>query len=402
MTQIISPSHLAADLAHPVGGFVHLDVKARFAYNRYNQSGLLEMESMLDRLELIETRYDELTTLMADPAVAADHIRVTQYAQERAEIEPIVEAFRRYRVLEKELVETQFMKDDDLEPDMQEMVREEIVSLQMERARLEKELQTMLLPQDPRDERDVIMEIRAGTGGDEAGLFAADLFRMYSRYAEGQGWQTEILNANETGVGGFKEVVFEVRGQGAFSRLKFESGVHRVQRVPITESSGRIHTSTATVAVLPKADAVEVEINPADIEMEVYFSSGPGGQHMQKNATAVRLIHKPTGMVVSCESERSQTQNRRRAMGVLRARLYEAERRKQFEERDAARRSQVGSGERSEKIRTYNFPQNRITDHRIGLTTHQLSNVLDGDLGEFIEALIAHAQAEKLESASTL
>jgi peptide chain release factor 1 len=266
----------------------------------------------------------------------------------------------------------------------------------VERTRLEEELQTMLLPRDPRDKRNVIMEIRAGTGGDEAGLFAADLFRMYSRYAESQGWQTELLSAHETGVGGFKEVVFEVRGKGAFSRFKFESGVHRVQRVPVTESSGRIHTSTATVAVLPEADEVEVEVNPADVEMEVYISSGPGGQHMQKNATAVRLIHKPTGLVVTCESERSQTQNRRRAMNVLRARLYEIEQRKQFEARDATRRSQVGTGERSEKIRTYNFPQNRVTDHRIGLTSHRLSSVLDGDLDEFIEALSTHNQAEQL------
>ena len=355
---------------------------------------------MLDRLELIETRYNELTTMMADPDIAADHLRVTQCAKERAEIEPIVEAFRRYKNIAQELDETQIMLQENLAPEMAKMVQDEIASLKTEQAKLEKELQTMLLPQDSRDERDVIVEIRAGAGGDEAGLFGADLFRMYSRYAERRGWRTEILNAHETGVGGFKEVVFEIRGQGVFSRLKFESGVHRVQRVPVTESSGRIHTSTATVAVLPKAKDVEIEINPADIEMEVYMSSGPGGQHMQKNATAVRIIHKPSGLVVSCESERSQTQNRRRAMSVLRTRLYEAEQRKQFEARDATRRSQVGTGDRSEKIRTYNFPQNRITDHRIGLTTHQLGTVLDGDLDEFIEALIAYAQAQELEKLS--
>jgi len=352
---------------------------------------------MLDRLTLVEARYDELTALMADPAVAADHIRATQYAQERAEIEPVVEVFCRYKAVGEELRETQLMLGEDLDPDMEEMVRQELVALEAEQARLEQELQAMLLPKDPRDERNVIMEIRAGAGGDEAGLFAADLFRMYSRYAENQGWKTEMLSAHETGIGGFKEVVFEVRGKGAFSCLKFESGVHRVQRVPITESSGRIHTSTATVAVLPEVDEVDVQINPSDIEMEVYISSGPGGQHMQKNATAVRLIHKPTGMVVSCESERSQTQNRRRALSVLRARLYEAEQQKQFEEIDAARRSQVGSGERSEKIRTYNFPQNRVTDHRVGLTSYQLGSVLDGDLDEFVETLIAHTQAEQLE-----
>jgi peptide chain release factor 1 len=374
------------------------DANTRFVYNRRNCPRFLEKKNMLDRLTLIEKRYDELTALMADPTIATDHTRITQYAQERSDIEPVVEAFRSYKAAGEELDETRSMQDENLSPEMQEMVKAEIASLKAERARLEKEMQKMLLPQDPRDARDVIMEIRAGTGGDEAGLFAADLFRMYTRYAESQGWQAEMLNAHDTGVGGFKEVVFELRGKGAFSRLKFESGVHRVQRVPVTESSGRIHTSTATVAVLPQVDEVEVEINPADIEVEVYFSSGPGGQHMQKNATAVRIIHKPTGLVVSCESERSQTQNRRRAMGVLRARLYEIEQRKQFEERDAARRSQVGTGERSEKIRTYNFPQNRITDHRINLTTYQLSNVLNGDLDEFIDTLTAHAQAKELES----
>jgi len=374
------------------------DANTRFVYNRHNRPRFLEKKNMLDRLTLIEKRYDELTNLMADPTIATDHTRITQYAQERSDIEPVVEAFRRYRAAGEELDETRSMQDEDLSPEMQEMVKAEIASLTAERARLEKEMQKMLLPQDPRDARDVIMEIRAGTGGDEAGLFAADLFRMYTRYAESQGWQAEILNAHDTGVGGFKEVVFELRGKGAFSRLKFESGVHRVQRVPVTESSGRIHTSTATVAVLPQVDEVEVEINPADIQVEVYFSSGPGGQHMQKNATAVRIIHQPTGLVVSCESERSQTQNRRRAMSVLRARMYEIEQRKQFEERDAARRSQVGTGERSEKIRTYNFPQNRITDHRINLTTYQLTNVLNGDLDEFVDTLTAHAQAKELES----
>ncbi|MFZ5918318.1 MAG: peptide chain release factor 1 [Chloroflexota bacterium] len=355
---------------------------------------------MQDRLKLIETRYEELTALMADPDVAADHTRLAQYAQERADIEAIVETYRRSIAVDRELQATHLMQQDELDPDMRQMVQDEIAALEIKQADLQNELQRLLLPQDPRDERNVIMEIRAGTGGDEAGLFAADLFRMYSRYAEGQGWKTEMLDAHETGVGGFKEVIFEVRGAGAFSRLKYESGVHRVQRVPVTESSGRIHTSTATVAVLPEVDEVEVEINPNDIEMEVYTSSGPGGQHMQKNATAVRIIHKPTGMVVTCESERSQTQNRRRAMGVLRARLYEMEQRKQDQEIDAARRSQVGSGERSEKIRTYNFPQNRVTDHRISLSSHRLINVLDGDLDEFIETLIADAQARQLESES--
>jgi peptide chain release factor 1 len=357
-------------------------------------------KNMLNKLESLETHYDELTALMADPVVAADHIRLAQYAQERAEIELIVETFRRYKAVGDELDKTRSMQDEVLEPDMEALVQDELATLKAKLDRLENELQVMLTPQDPRDKRDVIVEIRAGAGGDEAGLFAADLLRMYSRYAESQGWKTELINAHETGVGGFKEVVFEVRGKGAFSRLKFESGVHRVQRVPITEASGRIHTSTATVAVLPEVDEVEVEINPNDVEMEVYISSGPGGQHMQKNATAVRLIHKPTGMVVTCESERSQTQNRRRAMNVLRARIYEIEQQKQFEEIDAARRSQVGTGERSEKIRTYNFPQNRVTDHRIGLTSYRLTSVLDGHMDEFIDALTDHARSEQLESES--
>jgi peptide chain release factor 1 len=242
------------------------------------------------------------------------------------------------------------------------------------------------------------MEIRAGAGGDEAGLFAADLYRMYTRYAESHGWKTDILSFHDTGVGGFKEVIFEVKGKGAYSRFKYESGVHRVQRVPVTESQGRIHTSTATVAVLPEADEVEIKINPADLDIDVYISSGPGGQHMQKNATAVRMTHKPTGMIVSCESERSQTQNRERALAVLRSRLYEVEMRRQMEERGEERRLQVGSGQRSEKIRTYNYPQNRVTDHRIGMTLHQLENIMDGDLDEFIDELATTEQAEQLQS----
>jgi peptide chain release factor 1 len=278
------------------------------------------------------------------------------------------------------------------------MAEGEIAGLETRLEDLEGQLQRLLLPKDPRDAKDVIIEIRAGAGGDEAGIFAADLYRMYTRYAERQGWKTELLSGNATGVGGYKEVIFGIRGRGAFSRFKYESGVHRVQRVPTTESSGRIHTSTATVAVLPEADEVEVAIDPKDLEIATYGASGPGGQHMQKNATAIRITHKPTGMVVSCESERSQTQNRARAMAVLRARLYEQERQKQEAELAEARRSQVGTGERSEKIRTYNFPQNRVTDHRIGLTLYQLSNVLDGELDPFIDELAAQEQAERLEA----
>jgi len=273
-----------------------------------------------------------------------------------------------------------------------------VESLTAEREELWGKLRLMLLPKDPNDLKNVIVEVRAGTGGDEAGLFGADLYRMYERYAEGRKWKTEILSSHRTGVGGFKQIVFQVRGRGAYSRLKYESGVHRVQRVPETESQGRIHTSTATVAVLPEMDEVEVSIKPADLDIEVYTSSGPGGQHMQKNSTAVRITHKPSGLVVSCESERSQTQNKLRAHAVLRSRLYEIERSQQTAEQDEARRSQVGSGERSEKIRTYNFPQNRVTDHRIGMTMHRLDGVLKGDLDEFIDAMATREQAERLQA----
>ncbi len=351
---------------------------------------------MWEKLEGIENRYEEITQRMADPEVVTDPARLAELAREHAELEEIVTVYRQYRQARTELAEADSLLEDG-DPEMRELAEAEIARLREYMANLEEQLRYLLLPRDPRDQRDVIMEIRAGTGGEEAGLFAADLYRMYTRYAERQGWQTELLSAHPTDLGGFKEVIFEIRGRGAFSRLKFESGVHRVQRVPITESSGRIHTSTATVAVLPEVDEVEVYIDPNDIELEVYRSSGPGGQHMQKNATAVRLIHKPTGMVVTCESERSQTQNRARAMAILRARLYEIEREKQETEIAEARRAQVGTGERSEKIRTYNFPQNRVTDHRIGLTLYRLPDVLDGDLDPFIDELIAQEQAERLQ-----
>jgi len=354
---------------------------------------------MLEKLALVAQRYEELNHLMADPEVATNPDRLTEYAQEQAEIEPLVQTYHQYKSVLEELAQTESMlHDDGLGEDMRELVVEEIEGLQTRRSELEEKLQKMLLPKDPNDEKNVIMEIRAGTGGDEAGLFAADLYRMYTRYAESQGWDTELLSAHETGIGGFKEVIFMVKGKGAYSRLKYESGVHRVQRVPITEASGRIHTSTATVAVLPEMDEIEVEVNPDDLRIDVYCSSGPGGQHMQKNATAVRITHLPTGMVVSCESERSQLQNKLRAMAVLRSRLYALEEERQREERGEARRLQVGTGERSEKIRTYNFPQSRITDHRIGFTTHRLVGVLDGDLDELIDELTAAEEARLLES----
>jgi peptide chain release factor 1 len=353
---------------------------------------------MLDRLAKVEERYEELMRLMADPGVAQDYERVAEYAKERAELEDVVTAYRDYNDTTKELEETQTLLTDDADPELQELAEAEIAHLEVKLANLEVRLRRLLLPKDPRDARDVIIEIRAGAGGDEAGLFAADLYRMYTRYAERQGWSTELLSDHSTGVGGFKEVIFGVKGRGTFSRMKFESGVHRVQRVPITESAGRIHTSTATVAVLPEVDEVEVNIDPNDLEIETFGSSGPGGQHMQKNATAIRIIHKPTGMVVACESERSQTQNKLRALSILRARLYEQERRKQEAEVAEARRAQVGTGERSEKIRTYNFPQNRVTDHRIGLTLYRLPDILDGDIDPFIEELTVQEQAERLQT----
>jgi peptide chain release factor 1 len=356
---------------------------------------------MFEKLSGIEERYNELERLMADPDVAQDYVQVAEYAQERAELDEIVRSFREYRATQEELSGAQLILADEADEELIQLAQEEINELEAKIGQLEDQLKQLLLPKDPRDDRHVIIEIRAGAGGDEAGLFAADLVRMYSRYAEQRGWKTEMLSENSTGIGGFKEAIIEIAGKGAFSRLKFESGVHRVQRVPITESQGRIHTSTATVAVLPEVDEVEVEIDPADIEMTAYGASGPGGQHMQKNATAIRVVHKPTGMVVTCESERSQTQNKVRAMNILRARLYEAEQQKQLDEVDAARRSQVGSGERSEKIRTYNYPQNRVTDHRIGLTLYRLPDILEGDLDEFIDTLATQEQAEKLQAVAT-
>ena len=353
---------------------------------------------MLEKLAKIEERYEELNRLMADPAVVMDHERVTELAREQAGIEKLVQSTRRYRAVETELAETQELLEEASDPEMVELARSEVELLQQEQEGLWQKLRLMLLPKDPNDEKNVIVEIRAGAGGDEAGLFAADLYRLYERYAEARRWKTDLLSSHSTGVGGFKQVVFQVQGRGAYSRLKYESGVHRVQRVPETESQGRIHTSTATVAVLPEMDEVEVSINPKDLDIEVYISSGPGGQHMQKNATAVRITHVPSGLVVTCESERSQTQNKLRAMAVLRSRLYEIEQQQQTDEQDEARRQQVGSGERSEKIRTYNFPQSRVTDHRIGKSLYRLEAVLNGDLDEFIDELATTEQAEKLQA----
>ena len=353
---------------------------------------------MLEQLRTIEERFGELNILLANPTVAQDYSRVAEYAKERADLEDIIALYRSYKETAGELADTEELLAEDLDPEMQELAEAETATLAERLAELEDDIHRLLLPKDPRDDRDVIVEIRAGAGGDEAGIFAADLFRMITRYSERQRWKTEMLSDSSTGVGGFKEVVFNVRGRGAFSRLKFESGVHRVQRVPTTEAAGRIHTSTATVAVLPEADDVEIHIDPRDLEIEAYGSSGPGGQHMQKNATAIRIIHKPTGMIVSCENQRSQTQNKTQALAILRARLYEQEMKKQTDEMAEARRSQVGTGERSEKIRTYNFPQNRVTDHRIGMTIHRLPDVLDGDLDPFIDQLAEAEQAQRLQA----
>jgi len=339
-----------------------------------------------------------LNRLMADPEVARDHVLVTEYAQEQAELADLVLAYRRYNALEQELADTRTLMDLEESDEMQALAGQEIGRIEAEMERLYDQMRQLLLPRDPNDEKSVIVEIRAGAGGDEAGIFAADLYRMYTRYAELSRWKTDLLSFHDTGVGGYKEVIFEIKGKGAYSRFKYESGVHRVQRVPLTEAQGRIHTSTATVAVLPKVEDVEIEIDPGDLNIDVYMSSGPGGQHMQKNATAVRITHRPTGLVVSCESERSQTQNRERALAVLRARLYEAELRRQMEERGEERRLQVGSGERSEKIRTYNYPQNRITDHRIGLTLYRLESIVNGDLDEIIDELATTEQAERLQA----
>jgi len=356
----------------------------------------MDTQRMLEGLDLLKGRYDELTRLMSDPETARNYEKIAEYAKDRAELQESVETYRDYRSALDGIEEANEMLGDE-DPDIREMAQAELQTLMDRREALEERLRMLLVPKDPRDERNVIVEIRAGAGGDEAGLFAAELFRLYTRYAEAQPkWKTQLISENRTGIGGFKEVVFSIEGKGAFSRLKFESGVHRVQRVPSTESSGRIHTSTVTVAVLPEVDPVEIDINMKDVELTTYGSSGPGGQHMQKNDTAVRMVYKPTGTVVTCESERSLTQNKLRAMGVLRARLYEAERQKQVSDLEEARRSQVGSGQRSEKIRTYNFPQNRVTDHRIGMTSHNLPAVMEGDIDDFIESLALDEQTRRL------
>jgi peptide chain release factor 1 len=348
---------------------------------------------MLDKISGIEEKYEELNQLLLE--VGDDYQRAAELAKERSDLEPIVSKTRDYRDVLAQLEEARSLLDAS-DPELRQLAESEINELEPKEDRLRREIKALLIPRDPRDERSVILEIRAGTGGDEAALFASDLFKMYSRYAERQGWQVEILDSNEIGIGGLKEIVALIKGKGAYSRLKYESGVHRVQRVPATEAQGRIHTSTATVAVLAEVDEVEVDIPDSDIRMDVYRSAGAGGQNVQKNATAVRITHLPSGMVVQCQDERSQLQNRMRAMSILRARLYEMEEEKRQEEIDLDRRSQVGSGERSEKIRTYNYPQSRVTDHRINISSYNLSGVMYGNLDEFIEELYTREEADRL------
>jgi peptide chain release factor 1 len=352
---------------------------------------------VLDKLAAIERRYEELLQAMADPAVATDPTRLADLAREQADLEEIVGVYRAYQAAEKELGDARELANDGADPELAELARAEVERLESEQGERLDHLQTLLLPKDPNDQKNVIVEIRAGAGGDEAGLFAADLLRMYTRWADGHGYKTDLMSHHETGIGGFKEVIFQVRGRGAYSRLKYESGVHRVQRVPVTEAQGRIHTSTATVAVLPEADEVDVQISPEDVRIDVFRATGPGGQSVNTTDSAVRVTHLPTGIVVSCQDEKSQLQNRAKAMAILRARLYQIERERLATERSEARRSQVGTGERSEKIRTYNFPQNRVTDHRIGKTVYRLTEVLNGDLDEFINELATSEQVEKLQ-----
>jgi peptide chain release factor 1 len=339
---------------------------------------------------------------MAQPEVATNPEQLAKYAREQIDLEPLVSTYRQYRTVERELAEAEALLDEESDEAMRRLARDEVETLKDRRQQLAEAIKRLLLPKDPNDERSVIVEIRAAAGGDEAGLFAADLFRMYSRYAQAKGWAVDVIDANQSGIGGFKEIIFEIKGRGAYSRLKYESGAHRVQRVPVTEASGRIHTSTSTVAVLPEVEDVDVHVNPEDLKIDIYHASGHGGQNVQKVATAVRITHLPTGMVVACQDERSQLQNKLRALAVLRARLYDIEQQKIISERAESRRAQVGTGDRSEKIRTYNFPQNRVTDHRVDLSVHNLPAVLEGNLDTIIDAVATADQAARLQAAGAV
>ncbi len=354
---------------------------------------------MLDRLQAVEDRYDKLNELLSDPAIVNDPKKLREYSKEQSDIQETVEVYREYKSVREQLKDAKAMLEDKLDADMREMVKEEVSELEKQEEELSGRLKILLLPKDPNDDKNVIIEIRGAAGGDEAALFAGTLYRMYSRYAEVQGWKSEVIEASPTELGGFKEIIFMINGAGAYSKMKFENGAHRVQRVPETESGGRIHTSTATVAVLPEAEEVEIEIHDKDIRVDTFASSGPGGQSVNTTMSAVRLTHIPTGVVVSCQDEKSQIKNKEKAMKVLRARVYDKFQQEAQAEYDQNRKQAVGTGDRSERIRTYNFPQNRVTDHRIGLTIQKLDQIIQGKLDDIINALIMEDQAQKMESA---
>ena len=353
---------------------------------------------MFDRLQAVEDRYDRLNELLSDPSIVNDLNKLREYSKEQSDIQDTVVAYREYKVVQEQIKEAKEMQNEKLDPEMRDMVKEELSELEDKVEEIEAKLKILLIPKDPNDDKNVIMEIRGAAGGDEAALFAADLYRMYSKFAEAQGWKTEVIDASVSGVGGYKEIIFMITGHGAYSKLKYENGAHRVQRVPETESGGRIHTSTATVACLPETEEVEIEIHEKDIRTDTFASSGPGGQSVNTTMSAVRLTHLPTGTVVSCQDEKSQIKNKAKAMKVLRARVYDKFQREAQAEIDEQRKSAVGTGDRSERIRTYNFPQNRVTDHRIGLTIQKLDQILQGKLAEIIDALILEEQSSKLES----
>ncbi|WP_373893988.1 peptide chain release factor 1 [Virgibacillus sp. CBA3643] len=352
---------------------------------------------MLERLQSLEDRYDKLNEMLSDPDIISDTTKLREYSKEQAGLEDVVQAYREYKDVSSQLNDAKEMQEDSLDDEMEEMVKAEITELTHSRDDLEEKMRVLMLPKDPNDDKNVFMEIRGAAGGDEAALFAGDLYRMYSKFAENHGWKTEVMEASSTGVGGYKEIVFMISGTGAYSKLKYENGAHRVQRVPETESGGRIHTSTATVAILPEAEDVEIDISEKDIRVDTFASSGPGGQSVNTTMSAVRLTHEPTGIVVSIQDEKSQIKNKEKAMKVLRARIYDKYQQEAQAEYDENRKSAVGTGDRSERIRTYNFPQNRVTDHRIGLTIQKLDQILQGKLEEFIDALLLEEQTQKLE-----